>query len=97
MPKLPITIPIAGHRYYPEGRKLVPHLAQGTPLRLVREPTNEFDALAVKVLDGDTMLGFVPRSHNVEVAWAMDGGRRLTAVFAGCQEEGQPVIQIVWP
>jgi HIRAN domain len=74
-------------------------MALGTELRLVREPDNKHDHLAVQVRTNginDQMLGYVPRSANVDVAWALDGKVRVKAVFAGLQEQGQPVMQIVW-
>jgi hypothetical protein len=71
----------------------------GTELRLVREPTNKHDGLAVQVRASginDQMLGYVPRSSNVDVAWALDGGVAVKAVFAGWRLDGEPAIQIVW-
>jgi HIRAN domain len=99
MAQPPLTVPIAGFRHYSTGRQLLRSLALGTPLALVREPTNKHDDLAVQVWaeDLDLMFGYVPRRNNVDVAWALDGGVPIKAVFAGLQEQGQPAMQIVWP
>jgi hypothetical protein len=40
---------------------------------------------------------FQPRAANVEVAWALDGGLEVQAVFAGWRPDGEPAMQIVWP
>jgi hypothetical protein len=35
--------------------------------------------------------------NNVEVAWALDGGGAVVAVFAGFDRDSLPVMQLVWP
>ena len=90
------TVPIAGYFHYRSRDKLLT-LALGTPLQLVREPTNKYDSLAVQVRAEDRMLGYVPRANNVDVAWALDGGVAVKAVFAGFKPDGVPAIQLVWP
>jgi hypothetical protein len=91
----PLTVLIAGWRHYDGG--LLWELPPGTPLRLVREPDNKHDALAVQVWVNDRMVGFVPRAANVDVAWALDGGVEVKAVFAGWRPDMEPAMQIVWP
>ena len=54
--KPPLTVLIAGWRHYDRG--LLWELPPGTPLRLVREPDNKHDALAVQVWVNDRMVGF---------------------------------------
>jgi hypothetical protein len=96
MAQLPLTVPIAGYRHYSFGRKVLADLAIGAPLQLVREPTNKHDDLAVQVWAADVMLGFVPRRNNIDVAWALDRGVKVTAAFGGVQERDQPVITLSW-
>jgi hypothetical protein len=100
MAKPPLTVPIAGFRHYPAGRRLL-DMPPGTSLRLVREPTNQHDPLAVQVRtqpwQGDQQLGYVPKTNNVDVAWALDDGVELLAVFAGNNLDKEPAMQIVWP
>jgi hypothetical protein len=91
-----LTVPIAGFRRYPAGRRLL-DMPLGAPLRLVREPDNQHDGLAVQVWDRDRMLGYVPKASNVDVAWALDGGVEVRAVFAGNNLDKEPAMQIVWP
>ena len=69
---------LAGFRYA-EAAQVWPHLAAGEPLELVREPDNPHDANAVRVEWRGRKLGYVPRSENGALAWAMDRGEALRA------------------
>ena len=69
---------LAGFRYA-EAAEVWPHLAAGEPLELVREPDNPHDANAVRVEWRGRKLGYVPRSENGALAWAMDRGEVLRA------------------
>ena len=70
--------PLAGFRYA-EANEVWPHLATGDALDLVREPENPHDANAVRVEWRGRKLGYVPRSENAALAWAMDRGEALRA------------------
>jgi hypothetical protein len=96
MAQPPLTVPIAGWRHQPGAAGVLKRLQPGVALRLAREPDNPFDQLAVGVFYLDRRLGYCPRANNVDVAWALDGKLPVKAVFAGLQEQGQPVMQIVW-
>lgn len=54
----------------------------GTPVVLVPEPTNRFDANAVKVMIGESHVGYVPRTMTREVIAIYD--KTKTAVLDGC-------------
>ena len=69
---------LAGFRYA-EAAEVWAHLAAGEPLELVREPDNPHDANAVRVEWRGRKLGYVPRSENGALAWAMDRGEVLRA------------------
>ena len=69
---------LAGFRYA-EAAQVWPHLAAGEPLDLVREPGNPHDANAVRVEWRGRKLGYVRRSENAALAWAMDRGEVLRA------------------
>jgi len=69
---------LAGFRYA-EAAQVWPQLAAGEPLELVREPDNPHDANAVRVEWRGRKLGYVPRSENGALAWAMDRGEVLRA------------------
>jgi hypothetical protein len=73
--------PLAGFRYH-EAPRLFDRLAPGTRLDLLREPSNEYDANAVRVEWEGHKLGYVPRTQNAVIAWAMDRGETLEARVA---------------
>jgi hypothetical protein len=54
---------IAGFTYY-EGVLAFNDLKIGTELRLVPEPTNQYDPRAIAIFYKEHKLGFVPRSEN---------------------------------
>lgn len=57
----------------PESREAVKNLSIGDILPLERDPSNPYDTFAIKVIspEGDH-LGFIPKTHNFELASAMD-------------------------
>lgn len=57
------TFYIAGFTYW-DGLEVLDELKVSTTLRLEAEPTNGFDPNAVKILYGDTMLGYIPSAEN---------------------------------
>jgi hypothetical protein len=70
--------PLAGFRYG-EAPEVWSQLRKGDALELVREPANPHDANAVRVEWRGRKLGYVPRSENGALAWAMDRGEALKA------------------
>jgi len=70
--------PLAGFRYG-EAAEVWAQMKHGDPLDLVREPGNAHDANAVRVEWRGRKLGYVPRSENGALAWAMDRGEVLKA------------------
>jgi hypothetical protein len=69
---------LAGFRYH-EAPRLYEQLAAGERLALVREPFNPHDANAVRVEWRGHHLGYVPRSQNAALAWALDRGELIDA------------------
>lgn len=59
-----------------EAKAIVKDLQEDAPLDLQREPTNEFDSNAIRVLDPDSgqFLGYVAREVAQELAPLMDDG-----------------------
>lgn len=64
---------IAGFSFH-EGCDVFDQLNIGTPLRLIREDENTHDPNAVAIFFGDTMLGYVPRQRNEQLAMLFDMG-----------------------
>jgi hypothetical protein len=98
-----VTLPIAGLQFHRGARETLASLAPGTRLVLVREASNKYDPLAIAVwLPAQKgierqKLGFIPKSSNIEIAWAIASGVALATTFAGHDEEGRPQIMIRWP
>lgn len=57
-------------------------LAVGNELDLVREPENQHDAFAVKVILDGRKLGYVPSAHSRTVARLMENGHIMVAVVS---------------
>ena len=68
-----LEVPIAGFQYH-AGERIWHALALGGALDLVREPTNPFDARAVRVDWQGLKLGYVPRHKNEAIANLLDQG-----------------------
>lgn len=70
--------PLAGFRYH-EGPAMFETLRAGDPLDLVRDRHNPHDRAAIRVEWRGHMLGYVPRTQNQALAWALDRGERVRA------------------
>lgn len=80
---------LAGFRYG-AAPELWPQLSAGDPLELVRERDNPHDPNAVRVEWRGHKLGYVPRSENGALAWAMDRGETLRARVSRLAEHRNP-------
>lgn len=61
------TFHIAGFTYW-DGLEVFDDLKVGTELSLEADPSNGYDPNAVKILFGETMLGYIPRGENEEIS-----------------------------
>jgi hypothetical protein len=77
--------PLAGYRYA-EAARVWPLLKLGDELELSREPDNPHDANAVRVAWQGHKLGYVPRTENAALAWAMGRGETLRARISRLHE-----------
>jgi len=77
--------PLAGYRYA-EAARVWPRLKPGDELELSREPDNPHDADAVRVTWQGHKLGYVPRTENAALAWAMGRGETLRARISRLHE-----------
>ncbi|MBU1689907.1 MAG: HIRAN domain-containing protein [Gammaproteobacteria bacterium] len=81
--------PLAGFRYY-EGKKLWSEMKVGDALHLVREPSNSYDAKAVRVEWQGHKLGYVPRADNEALARFMDRGSKAEARITRLKKSRNP-------
>lgn len=79
--------PLAGFRHH-EAAAVWSDMRVGDRLDLLREADNPHDANAVRVQWHGRMLGYVPRSQNQALAWAMDRGEAVTARIASMRVAG---------
>ena len=72
---------LAGYRYH-HAPTLAASIKPGATLDLIRESDNPYDANAVRVEWRGYKLGYVPRTRNAALAWAMDRGESVQASVA---------------
>ena len=71
---------VAGVAYIRGIKKLAKALNVDDEVRLVREPKNPYDELAILVKNSDNRkLGYIPRQNNSIIARLMDGGMMFKA------------------
>ena len=66
-----------------EAKSLVSSFSPPVNLRLEREPTNQFDEMAIKVFYDDTHIGYVERDRAAFIAPWLDQGVEFTCT---CEE-----------
>lgn len=55
---------------------------KGEKLKLIREPENKYDRLAIRINDSKgNKLGYIPRAKNEVLASLMDAGKLIYAVL----------------
>lgn len=81
--------PLAGYTYH-AAPAVFADLRTGDELALLREPDNPHDANAVSVYWREHKLGYVPRTQNATLAWAMDRGDAVVARVSRLQAHRNP-------
>lgn len=81
-----IDCKVAGTGYVEGIEKKTSALEKGTLLAFMREPANQYDPLAILILnENNEKIGYVPRARNEILARLMDAGKR---VFGRVEEKG---------
>lgn len=78
-----LEVQLAGANFRPkEAKAIIYTLEEGDTLRLERDPSNEYDSSAVRVIEpvNEEFIGFIPKSDNEELAARMDAGEEFTCV-----------------
>ena len=70
-----LDIVIAGTSYCAEMETLEPQLLPETVLKMIRQPQNKHDKLAIGVYLNNTRLGWIPMEHNEVISRLMDAGK----------------------
>jgi hypothetical protein len=91
-----LTVAIAGSHHQKGAAAVLSRLRPGTSVTLKREADNPFDAFAIGIWRLGLKLGYVPKTQNIEIAWALDRGDPVAATFDGLQEAGKAVVTLSW-
>ena len=70
-----LDIIVAGTSFCESIEDLEPSLLPDTVLKMIRQPQNEHDELAIGVYFNTIRVGWVPMEHNVVISRLMDAGK----------------------
>lgn len=70
-----LDIVVAGTSYCEHTDEIEPQLQPDTVLKMIRQPQNEHDQLAIGIYHSNTRLGWVPMEHNTVISRLMDAGK----------------------
>lgn len=79
----------------PEAQDVAYTLGVGETVKLEREPDNQYDPNAVRILYEDTFIGYVHKDVAQELSPALEEGKSFNAYVAGYDGRGTPIIEIV--
>jgi hypothetical protein len=85
--------PLAGFRYH-EAPQWFDQMRLGDALTLAREPDNAHDPKAIQVLWQGHLLGYVPRTQNETLSWAMDRGDAVSARISRLRQSRNPRLRV---
>ena len=74
-----LEIKVAGTTHCPEIDVLGEQLTEGTLLKMVRKPKNEYDERAIALFYNQTQIGWVPQELNLIISRLMDAGKEFYA------------------
>ena len=81
--------PLAGFNFH-QAPEVWRQMRVGDALQLAREPDNPHDDKAIRVQWQGHKLGYVPRTQNSALSWAMDRGENLHARVSRLQPHRNP-------
>jgi len=70
-----LDIVVAGTSHVPNIEDLAPRLQKGTVLRMLRDPQNEYDEMAIGIFLDKERVGWVPMELNLIISRLMDAGK----------------------
>lgn len=94
---------IVGTSFTGTPENFIASLTDGQPIRLVREPSNPADPLAIAVYAGAMKIGYIPRKQNAGLAELIDGrdqmaldesDRGIPAKFVRSRSSGFPMVEV---
>lgn len=92
---------LRGNAHRPlEAKEVAHNLEDGARLTLEREPHNQHDPNAIKVIEPESeqFIGYVAKEHAEEIAKHMDDGVDFVCTVNGFMKVGMPILLIdsVW-
>ena len=104
---MPKSYSIVGTQFTGVSENFMQSLKSGQDLLLVREPTNQFDPMAIAVYAGTQRIGYIPKKQNKVLAQFIDQqgrtekiaqdaalSRTLPAKFVRSPNSGFPMIEV---
>lgn len=86
MPTFP-NVRVVGMHFRGGGAKdVAAAMSEATPITLEREPDNQFDAYAIKVLIENFHIGYIERGQAAWISPLMDDGDEAAATFTHHEE-----------
>ena len=86
MPTFP-NVRVVGMHFRGGGAKdVAAAITEATPITLEREPDNQFDAYAIKVLVEDMHIGYIERGQAAWISPLLDDGDTASATFTHHEE-----------
>lgn len=88
---------LAGAKFRPaEAKEVIRGLAPNDKLTLEREPDNEYDEFAVRILKDGVFIGYVPKEVSEEVSTRLDNGEEPEVTADGFAGDLRPYVHIQW-
>lgn len=89
---------LAGANFRPAAvKEQITNLEIGDTLTLERDPENEYDYNAVKVLFEGEFIGFIPKTDNAFLASWLDAKKSYTVTVSGWAGTYKPMLTIDLP
>ncbi len=83
-----LDIVVAGTTFCAEIETLEPQLLPETVLKMIRQPHNKHDELAIGIYFNNTRIGWVPMEHNEVISRLMDAGKAFFCRIESTKRKG---------
>jgi hypothetical protein len=84
-----LDIVVAGTTYCAQMTEIEPLLLPETVLKMIRQPKNEHDELAIGIYYNSIRIGWVPMEHNEVISRLMDAGKAFFCRIETANRKGK--------
>lgn len=84
-----LDIVVAGTTFCTQIDEIEPMLLPLTVLKMIRQPKNEHDELAIGIYHNGTRVGWVPMEHNEVISRLMDAGKAFFCRIDSTNRKGK--------